>query len=281
MLKTQSRWMQSAASALLLGATLVSGCAGSNNNAASNTSTNQTAATNTATVGGSTSEVKTLRIGYLPNIVMPQPLLGLEGEYAKRVPGVSFTGQDFPAGPAVLEALRAGTVDIAYTGPYPPIKAYAKSKDVVLLAGCATGGTELMVSKNSPYKTVKDLKGKAIGINQLGSTVDAMVRHNLIKAGLNPQTDVRLIAVPPADQAAQLLGGQIAAVAAPAPWPSQVAAKGNGRPLLNWKNILDDGNYLAGVVFTTRKFRRRKPAGHQAICGRTSRYYRRGQQRSY
>jgi NitT/TauT family transport system substrate-binding protein len=207
---------------------------------------------------------------------MPQPLLGLtNGEFAKAVPEVTFTGKDFPAGPAVLEALRAGNVDIAYTGPFPAVKAYAKDKDVVLLAGTGAGGTQIMVGKNAPYKTVKDLKGKTIGVNQLGSTVDALVRYNLIKAGLTPDKDVKIIPVEPANQADAIKRNEVAAVAAPAPWPSQVELNGNGRALVDWKQILDNGNYLQGVVFTTKKFADANPnfvkkfvAAHRAITDR-------------
>ena len=210
---------------------------------------------NGATSQSTSSEAKKIRVGYLANIVMPQPLVGIEeGEYAKKVSGVEFSGQDYPAGPAVLEALRSGVIDIAYTGPYPPMNAFLKNKDIVLLAGAAKGGTALMVLKSSSIKTVADLKGKVVGVNQLGSTVDAVVQYNLLQAGLKPGRDVRLIEVKPAEQASTLKGGQVAAVAAPAPWPSQIEKSGDGRALLDSKQILNNGDYLAGVAFTTKKF---------------------------
>lgn len=234
-------------SALALAA-VVSGCNGSTPDSA-NSSGNAVSSQNGA------SEAKAIRVGYLANIVMPQPLVGIEeGEFKKLVPGVEFKGQDYPAGPAVLEALRSGVIDIAYTGPYPPMNGFLKNQDIVLLAGAAKGGTALMVSKSSPIKSVKDLKGKVIGINQLGSTVDAVVQYNLLQAGLKPGKDVRLIEVKPAEQAAALKDGQVAAVASPAPWPSQIEKIGDGRALLDSKQILNNGDYLAGVAFTTKKF---------------------------
>jgi len=257
---------------------ILAGC-GSNGPEGGSSTASSSGAASTAASG-----LKQVRIGYLANIVMPQPLVGLQnGEFEKLVPGVKFTGKDYPAGPEVLEALRAGIIDIAYTGPYPPMKAYAKSKDVILLAGSAKGGTALMVSKNSPVKSVKELKGKVIGINQFGSTVDAVVRHNLLKAGLKPAKDVRLIEVKPAEQAAEIKRGQIAAVAAPAPWPSVVEISGDGRALLDWKQILAGGDYLSGVAFTTKKFADAHPevvrqfvAAHKAITDRLNKDRARG-----
>ena len=206
------------------------------------------------------AEVREIRVGYLANIVMPQPLVGFQrGEYARRVKGVKFTGRVYPAGPEVMEALRAGVIDIAYTGPFPPLKAFVKDRDVILLAGAAKGGTELLVSKNSSIRSLRDLRGKKVAVNQAGSTVDAIVRFALLKAGLRPGRDVQIVEVEPAQQADALLRGDVDAVSAPAPWPSVVRTKGNGRALLNWRQIFAGGDYLQGVAFTTKKFANQNP----------------------
>lgn len=209
---------------------------------------------NGATSGGIESDLKTVAVGFTPTIVLPQPLIGIENsEYSIAIPGVGFEGKSFDAGSGVVEGLRSGMIQIGASGPYPAIKAYGKDGDIVLLSGAATGGTELMVSANSPYKTVADLKGKKIGVNQLGSTVDSLVRYNLVQANLNPKTDVTIIAVAPAEQAELLKSGDIAAAAGAAPWPSVIKSKG-GRALLDWKSILDNGNYSAGSLYATKKF---------------------------
>ena len=218
-------------------------------------STPENSNTSTPTATSTAPKLEKVTVGYTPTIVLPQPLVGTEeGEYAKKMPGIQFDRKLFNAGSGVVEALRAGTIDIGWSGPYPAIKAFAKAGDIVLLANAATGGTELSVLNSSPIKTVKDLKGKVIGVNQPGSTVDAFVRHNLLKAGLNPEKDVRIIEVAPGEQAAALQSGTVAAVAAPAPWPSQAAVVANARPLLSWKQILADGNYSSGCAYTTKKF---------------------------
>ncbi len=218
-------------------------------------STSEGANTSTPTSSSSAPKLDKVTIGYTPTIVLPQPLIGVEeGAYAKKMPGIKFEKQIISAGSGVIEALRAGTIDIGWSGPYPAIKAFAKAGDIVLLANAANGGTELSVLNSSPIKTVQDLKGKIIGVNQPGSTVDAFVRHNLLKAGLNPEKDVRIIAIAPGEQSAALQSGQVAAVAAPAPWPSQADVLAKARPLLNWKQILSDGAYSSGCAYTTKKF---------------------------
>lgn len=215
---------------------------------------------NGTVTGNNSGEVTSVIVGFTPTIVLPQPLIGVEnGEYRKLIKDVKFSGHPLEAGSGVVEALRAGMIQIGASGPYPAAKGFAKDGDIVLLCNAANGGTELMVSKSSPIKSVKDLKGKVVGVNQLGSTVDAMVRYNIIKAGLAPDTDVKIIEVKPAEQAEELKRGDVAAVAAPAPWPSFVAINGNGRPLLDWKQILNNGNYSAGSLYTTKKFAEANP----------------------
>jgi NitT/TauT family transport system substrate-binding protein len=249
--------------------------AGCGNNGGAGTS-NQTTGPNNAAPGDPTTaeiqpgQIKEITIGYNPVIAQPQPLVGLQtGAYAKELTGVSVNGREYDAGPAVLEALRAGAIQIGVSGPFPAVKAYAKEGDVVLLCGAAAGGTELMVAKNGPIKSVKDLKGKVIGVNQPGSTVEAMVRYQLVQAGLSPDKDVKLIEVKPAEQADALKRGDVDAVAAPAPWPSDVLINGNGRPLLDWKQIYGNGKYLAGSFYTMKKFANENPEFIQKFIAAT------------
>lgn len=223
------------------------------------TGENTASPSNTSTAETSSSMPTTVTIGYNAAIVQPQPLIGLEGDYARDVPGVKFVGKAFAAGPDVIEALRANVVDIGCAGAWPAMRAFAKDGDVVLLSGCAVGGTQLSVKGDSPFRTVKDLKGKIVGVNQLGSTVETMVRAQLVEAGLKPGTDVRLVAVEPADQADALAKGEVDAIAAPAPWPSFAQKTVGARALLNDKQIFNNGNYLAGSLFTTKRFAEAHP----------------------
>jgi len=51
------------------------------------------------------------------------------------------------------------------------------------------------VLKDSPIKTVKDLKGKKVGINAFGSAVDLVLRVVLKKNGLDPRRDVEIVEI--------------------------------------------------------------------------------------
>ena len=51
----------------------------------------------------------------------------------------------YNAGPQAMEALLAGTIDLAYVGPNPAINAFVKSKaeEVRILSGATYGGSAL------------------------------------------------------------------------------------------------------------------------------------------
>ena len=60
-------------------------------------------------------------------------------------------------------------------------------------AGNATN--TFFVQKDSPIKSVADLKGKKVGINAYGSAVDLVLRVVLKKQGLDPKRDVQIVEV--------------------------------------------------------------------------------------
>ena len=214
------------------------------------------AADNSAT----NDQSRTITIGYNPTIAQPQALVGVVGgDYKKLLPKVKIAGRMLETGPDVVEQLRAETIQIGCSGPLPAMRAFLDDGDIVLLCNAANGGTQLMVRKDSAIKTVADLKGKFIGVNQLGSTTEAMVRYQLVQAKLNPNRDVQIVPLSPAEQAEALKSGDVQAVAAPAPWPSQVQAKANARALLDGNALYNNGNYSSAAFFTTKKFAQANP----------------------
>ena len=236
-----------------LACVFLAGCSngGGSENAAG---TSSAGGTKGATTGAGT-ERKTIRIGFSPTIVQPQALLGAaSGAYKTVLPSADVSFKEFVAGPEVVENIRGGVIDIGCSGPFPAMKAYLKAADIVLLCGAASGGIEVMVAGQGPIQSVKDLKGKVIGVNQLGSNVETLVKYQVLQAGLSPESDVKFIQVKPAEQAEALQRGEVAAVAAPAPWPSSVQINAKARPLLNWKSIYEGGNYLAGSFYASKKW---------------------------
>lgn len=134
-------------------------------------------------------------------------LLKLSGEYDKLSADVSFA--NFTSGPLRLEAIRAGAAQVGAVGDVPPILAHFSGAEVVIVGVVVTEGptTIIATAPDSGIKSLKDLKGKKVGINP-GTAQQAIVFRNLKASGLNPE-DIQPINLGLAEFADALRSGQI------------------------------------------------------------------------
>ncbi|MDB5992811.1 MAG: aliphatic sulfonate transporter substrate-binding protein [Herbaspirillum sp.] len=170
------------------------------------------------------AQSKVLRIGY-QKAANTLVLLKANGTLEKRLQaqGVEVKWAEFAAGPQLLEALNVGAIDFGYVGEAPPVFAQAAGADFVYSAyEIPTPDAEgLLVQKDSPIKSVAELKGKKIAFNK-GSDVHWLVVALLKKAGL-AYADIQPVYLAPADARAAFERG---AVDAWAIWdPFQAAAE--------------------------------------------------------
>lgn len=181
-----------------------------------------------------------LRIGYFPNITHAQALIAqqmeLEGRpwYAPRLPaGTKLFWQPYNAGPAAMEGLTLGTIDMSYVGPSPAIMAYIqRGGSVRVVSGSAEGGAALVVRQDVSAKEAKDFIGKAIATPQLGNTQDVACRAWLIKNGIPVTTSggqVNIVPTKNPDQLALFKAGTLEAAWTVEPWVSRLELEGNGK----------------------------------------------------
>src|SRR5256886_14263521 len=132
----------------------------------------------------------TLNLGYFPNLTHAVALVGVERGTFKSALGsnVKLETKTFNAGPALIEALFAGDIDIGYVGPNPAINGYVKSHGQALriIAGAASGGVLFVVRPGANIRTAADLAGKKIATPQLCGTQDVSLRFYLQQHGLKP-----------------------------------------------------------------------------------------------
>ena len=93
---------------------------------------------------GSASNPITVHLGYFPNLTHAVALVGVARNTFQQDLGsnVKLDTKTFNAGPSLIEALFAGSIDIGYVGPSPAINGYVKSKGAALriIAGASSGG---------------------------------------------------------------------------------------------------------------------------------------------
>ncbi|PYI54532.1 aliphatic sulfonate ABC transporter substrate-binding protein [Paenibacillus flagellatus] len=143
-------------------------------------------------------ELKTVRFNYVSTYV---PLMfsknkgWMEQAFAKE--GIKVEWSTFPTGAASLEAIAGGHLDIGSIAPLPPITAAANGVDLKLVAtyGVFGKGNALVVHKDSPIRTLEDLKGKKIGVAK-GTMAYDLVLKALGQAGLKP-SDAQIIQLLP------------------------------------------------------------------------------------
>ena len=122
-----------------------------------------------------------------------------KGRLEKRLAaqGVNVQWTEFPGGPQLLEGLNVGSIDFGVTGETPPVFAQAAGADLLYVAYEPPAPTSeaILVPKDSPIKSVAELKGKKIVLNK-GSNVHYLLVRALEDAGLK-YTDVQTVFLPP------------------------------------------------------------------------------------
>ncbi|MDR2860785.1 MAG: ABC transporter substrate-binding protein, partial [Elusimicrobiota bacterium] len=98
--------------------------------------------------------------------------------------------------------------------------------DVKLISGLHEGCIKVLVPKNSKIKSVKDLKGKRIGVDEIGGTPMSVVSVILGNQGLNPQTAVEWKPYPNDQLITAIEKGEIDVIAAWDPFATTIEQKG-------------------------------------------------------
>lgn len=154
--------------------------------------------------------VPTVRIGYQKGaglLTMLKNQGSVERAFAPTRQAVKWI--EFPAGPQMLEALNAGSIDFGTTGAPPPIFAQAAGIDVVYVGAepAPVASEALIVAAGSPIKTVAQLKGKKVAF-QKGSGSHLLLVSALRRAGLSMR-DIVPVFLGPSEARAAFAGGSI------------------------------------------------------------------------
>jgi len=139
----------------------------------------------------------------------------------------------FTSGPPELEAISAGGVHIGRVGNTPPIFAAAANAKIAIVSSSQgnVASDAILVPKDSPIRSVKELRGRTIGVSK-GSSAHGQVLYNLRKYGLSTK-DVKLSFLQPADAYGAFNQHQIDAWAVWDPYTSQALLESDARVLVD------------------------------------------------
>jgi sulfonate transport system substrate-binding protein len=167
--------------------------------------------------------------------------------------GIEIKWVDFQFGPPLLEAINVGSVDFGFVGDSPPIFAQAGSARIRYVAAVKFDGETqaIIVPKDSPIKTVADLKGKRVAFAK-GSSA-----HNLLVAALEqagvPWSDVTPAPLAPADATAAFVKGSVDAWSIWDPYFALAELKDGARAIARDKDVhKPNAFYIAGTDFVEK-----------------------------
>jgi NitT/TauT family transport system substrate-binding protein len=208
----------------------------------------------------------TVRVGAFPNITHAQAMVGkANGTFEKTLgSGAKIEWKTFNAGPAAVEALFAGAIDMTYIGPNPTISGYVRSNGEALrvVAGAASGGAALVVRNDSGIQKPGDFHGKKVASPQLGNTQDVALRSWMKANGLksiDKGGDVQVIPLANPDQLTLFLKKELDAAWAPEPWATRLIREGNGRLFLDERTAWPNGQFVCANLVVSAKFLKEHP----------------------
>jgi len=207
------------------------------------------------------AQAETLRIGYQKYGTLV--LLKANGALEKRLAakGIDVKWTEFPGGPQLLEGLNVGSVDFGTTGETPPVFAQAAGADLLYVAFEPPAPTSeaILVPKDSPIKSVAELKGKKVVLNK-GSNVHYLLVRALEEAGLK-YSDIQPVYLPPADARAAFERGSVDAWVIWDPFQAAAEQQLQARTLVDGKGLVSNHQfYLA-----TRPYAEQHPEVIEAL----------------
>ena len=112
----------------------------------------------------------------------------------------------FDGGVGSLRASASGAIDLAGTSSEPVVDAIANGADVKIVYTYAPL-VDVSFAVGPGIKTLADLKGKKMGVQEAGGFADVMTRIVLKKAGLDPAKDVSFVTTTTAGRVQALATG--------------------------------------------------------------------------
>lgn len=213
--------------------------------------------------GSASASPKALRLGYFANLTHGVALAGTaRGTFADHLDGAHIDPQVFQNGPAAVQAMLAGALDIAYLGPNPAITAWVRTKGrgVRLLAGGAQNGAALVVRKQ--ITSVEGLRGHSVSTPQLGGTQDVALKTLLQQRGIptGPASDqVEVLWMANSQTRDQFKQGRLDASYQAEPWVSRLVEEAGAHVLVDETSSWPEHRFATTSVVVSQDYLERCP----------------------
>jgi NitT/TauT family transport system substrate-binding protein len=173
----------------------------------------------------------------------------------------------FAKGIDITPAIVAGEIDASAAALDAAIAGRAAGVPIYVVAGFARGGVRIVVGASSGIKSLKELKGRKVGVPRGGAQELALLAE-LGKAGLSwsdkPGKDVLLLYLPYADLNQALMAKNIDAMCQSEPYSSQAIGRKYGVELLKPYDT-PMGEPIRALVITEKLYKERRDVAQRFL----------------
>jgi NitT/TauT family transport system substrate-binding protein len=165
--------------------------------------------------------------------------------------GVSASGTE------AAKAVAAGKADITLTFVAPLVIQIEAGDPILMLGGIHAGCFVLFGTER--VRAVRDLKGKTVGVQALGSSQHVFLASMMAHVGMDPKKDVNWATHPSPESIRLLAEGKIDAFLGFPPDPQELLAKKIGHVIVDSGKDRPWSQYFCCMVAVNREFVRKHP----------------------
>ncbi|WP_420843076.1 ABC transporter substrate-binding protein [Geothrix terrae] len=173
----------------------------------------------------------------------------------------------FAKGIDINPAIVAGEIDASAAALDAAIAGRAQGVPIYVVAGFARGGARIVVNASTGIKSLRDLKGKKVGVAR-GGAQEVLLLAELAKAGLTwsdkPGKDVLVLYMPFADLNQALMAKNIDAMCQSEPYSSQAINRKFGVELLKPYDT-PIGEPIRALVITEKLYKERRDVARRFL----------------
>ena len=202
-----------------------------------------------------------LNVAYIPvTCHLACPVTDFISRYS--LDGNIFIPRMFQGFPEIKEALISDRMQVGFMVAPMAIALVAQGVPIKIVYLGHRYGSAVVVRKDGPIRSVRDLAGKTIAVPSRFSDERLIVFRALQKNGLSGK-DVHMIEMAPADVAGALAAGAVDAFSMGEPYPSQAELGGFGRVLFHAREYWPD--FMSCVVVARQDVIDRRPEAVQVL----------------
>ncbi|HEX6472923.1 MAG TPA: ABC transporter substrate-binding protein [Streptosporangiaceae bacterium] len=209
---------------------------------------------------GSGLEKSTITVGYLPVADGAQLKLAIDRGFFK-AEGLTVKIQMLKGGAEAPPKMQSGNLDLALGAYVPFFMAKAAGFPLHIVSDAfetAPGTHTIMVAKDSPIHSIKDLAGKKIAVNVKHNLATLLIQATLQPQGVKLDEDKNFVAVPFPNMEAALKNHSVDAAQFVEPFGTQ-AQKSIGARLITDLSEGPTANFPVGGYASTESWAKKNP----------------------